>query len=300
MDETQCRRALAEAFPDLAVASVAFEGEGWDYEIWSVNGHTLFRFPRRRDVAEQLENEVSLLRELTEALPVPVPNPRYYSEGCRSFKLPFMGYERVEGTPLSHAVLGSEERERAAREAGRFIGELHSFPRERAEEVGVRGYTPESWRQHYVDFHRRMHEYVYVLLPAEIQAAAETFWTQFLSDERMQRFEPVLIHGDLGPEHVLVDEGSGAVTGVIDFGDAAVADPALDLAGFEEPFRRLVLEQYGAAGDPDILVRAEYYRRIVPFHKVMFGAETGDRDMLRRGIEGIRHRLEIRVDKKHK
>jgi aminoglycoside phosphotransferase (APT) family kinase protein len=38
----------------------------------------------------------------------------------------------------------------------------------------------------------------------------------------------VLCHDDLGIEHVLAD-GDGAVTGVIDWSDAAVADPAGDL-----------------------------------------------------------------------
>lgn len=38
----------------------------------------------------------------------------------------------------------------------------------------------------------------------------------------------VLCHDDLGIEHVLVDD-AGAVTGVIDWSDAAVADPAGDL-----------------------------------------------------------------------
>jgi aminoglycoside phosphotransferase (APT) family kinase protein len=35
-----------------------------------------------------------------------------------------------------------------------------------------------------------------------------------------------LIHGDLGAEHVFVD--AGRITGVIDWGDAAIGDPAVD------------------------------------------------------------------------
>ena len=36
----------------------------------------------------------------------------------------------------------------------------------------------------------------------------------------------MLIHGDLGAEHVFVD--AGRITGVIDWGDAAIGDPGLD------------------------------------------------------------------------
>ncbi|MFC6847283.1 phosphotransferase [Streptomyces caelestis] len=37
-----------------------------------------------------------------------------------------------------------------------------------------------------------------------------------------------LVHGDLGPGHLLAQDG--ALTGVIDFGDAHIGDPAVDLA----------------------------------------------------------------------
>ena len=40
--------------------------------------------------------------------------------------------------------------------------------------------------------------------------------------------DPRLVHGDLGLDHIRVTEDD--VTGVIDWGDSCVGDPALDLA----------------------------------------------------------------------
>ena len=42
---------------------------------------------------------------------------------------------------------------------------------------------------------------------------------------------PVLVHSELAPAHVLVDDvdGAPAITGVIDFGDAVVAPAGLEL-----------------------------------------------------------------------
>jgi Ser/Thr protein kinase RdoA (MazF antagonist) len=57
----------------------------------------------------------------------------------------------------------------------------------------------------------------------------------------------VLSHGDLHARHVLVHEGR--CSGVIDWGDVCLADPALDLslayAGFEGPARAALLNEYG-------------------------------------------------------
>ena len=42
---------------------------------------------------------------------------------------------------------------------------------------------------------------------------------------------PVLVHNDVSAEHILLDEAARAITGVIDWGDVAIGDPAVDLAG---------------------------------------------------------------------
>jgi len=59
----------------------------------------------------------------------------------------------------------------------------------------------------------------------------------------------VLCHGDLKPAHVLVDEGG--IRGVIDWGDAVVADPVWDIARFAQRLdaRSLALLLEGYAPD---------------------------------------------------
>jgi aminoglycoside phosphotransferase (APT) family kinase protein len=51
-------------------------------------------------------------------------------------------------------------------------------------------------------------------------------------------FPRVFSHNDLGSEHVLID--AGTVTGVIDWGDAAIVDPAYDFG--------LLLRDLGSGG----------------------------------------------------
>ncbi|OAQ99544.1 hypothetical protein LLEC1_04799 [Akanthomyces lecanii] len=43
--------------------------------------------------------------------------------------------------------------------------------------------------------------------------------------------EPVLLHADLKGEHIFVDPETGRLTGVIDWSDACVGDPAVDIRG---------------------------------------------------------------------
>ena len=71
--------------------------------------------------------------------------------------------------------------------------------------------------------------------------------------------EPVLVHGDLHIRHVLVADGRTAprASGVIDWGDTGLGDPAMDLAigfmAFAGPVRQAFLDAYGPADDERLL-----------------------------------------------
>ena len=72
----------------------------------------------------------------------------------------------------------------------------------------------------------------------------------------------VLIHG-LGAEHVLVD--AGHITGVIDWGDAVIGDPALDRG-------RLLRDLGPLAGGGE---RARLYAVCTALEDLAFGLEAG-------------------------
>ena len=86
----------------------------------------------------------------------------------------------------------------------------------------------------------------------------------------------VLAHADLGAEHILEDEGH--LTGVIDWTDAAVTDPALDFArlyrDFGPAFLHEALAVYGGAS-PEFLTRIEFFARCAAVEDLAFGQASG-------------------------
>jgi aminoglycoside phosphotransferase (APT) family kinase protein len=85
----------------------------------------------------------------------------------------------------------------------------------------------------------------------------------------------VLLHDDLGGEHVLLDPEDGTVAAVIDWADASVGDPALDYAGLVgwlgEDFARRALDAASIAYDEDDLVRARFFATAVAIHSIALG-----------------------------
>ena len=84
---------------------------------------------------------------------------------------------------------------------------------------------------------------------------------------------------DLGTEHVLVAEGGSAVTGVIDWTDAAIADPARDLALIyrdlgPEVFELTLAHYDGGRFDEADRERAVFYARCKLLEDVAYGLSS--------------------------
>ena len=101
----------------------------------------------------------------------------------------------------------------------------------------------------------------------------------------------VLCHADLVPEHVLVRDG--AVAGIIDWGDARVTDPAIDLAwplhGTNRAFADAVRTAYGTPDDVEHRSRAWW--ALVPWFDVHRDVFLGDDAALAGDLDTLTERL---------
>lgn len=84
-------------------------------------------------------------------------------------------------------------------------------------------------------------------------------------------------HNDLGAEHLLADQKTGIITGAIDWADAAVTDPARDLAMIYRDLGPRVfdrtLAQYGG-GSTAPTERSAFYARCKLLEDLAYGSST--------------------------
>jgi aminoglycoside phosphotransferase (APT) family kinase protein len=269
---------LRTRFPALDVRDVRIIEDGWDSLVLDVDGEWIFRFPRRPEVEQWMEREIALLPELAGTLPVAVPHFELVARNG----VVCVGYRKLAGVPAS-ANIG----ERAGEDLGRFLSALHRFPVERARTLGVSYFDPAAWRERFgglcEDFRRR----VFPLLRSDERRRAESVFGRVPELD----FVPVLLHADLGPEHVLCR--NGRVVGVIDWSDARVGDAALDFAwclnGTPSETADAVARTYRV--DADARERSLLYHRLGPWYEVVYGLETGQDRFVASGVEGVRARL---------
>lgn len=281
---------ITRCFPEVAVHSIEYLDDGWDFAAYLVNRELIFRFPRRPECARRLLFEMRLLPKLCPTIRLAVPDLKYAWPGDPPDR-PFEGYPLIPGIQLSDDLYRSIRRpkleERLARQIGEFNSDLHCFPAARAAELGAPVMEPLAE----FNFYTRLKREVFPLLSTEERAWTQALYTAFLADERHFQFTPTLIHGDLSGDHILYDPQSQMITGVIDFTDCSIGDPAYDFAGlmsYGRDFVRRAMAVYAHRTDETFLERARFYHCRGPFCEIMGGLELWNPRYIEMGLEDLR------------
>ncbi len=302
MDVQHTRRVIETCFPQFCISHVAFLAEGWGSVAWEINGTHVFRFAKRPAVLPGLLKEMRLLPLLGPSLPLEIPHFEYTWTGGCGYEGIFVGYRKIPGRSLTAELwAGATEQvlledgsgsSPLARQIGEFLSALHCFPLGRAVTAGIPDCRGLLWRTRYRDLYRTVREQVFPLLSPSEQSEIATGWQGFLEDDTNFRFAPALIHGDLAAEHILFDPRRGCITGVIDWEDALIGDPALDFTGLLAELGSgavaQVLAAYDGPADSALVTRAGFYVTLAPFYEVLFGLETGLSEHVSGGLRSVR------------
>lgn len=286
---------LRAAFPELRVKRYERAGEGYDSVALLVNGEDIFRFAKRPDVAVRQAREATLLPLLVDRLPLAVPRYTHVWADPAWPGARIVGYRLIPGEQLFPDRARPEHRETQAAQLGAFLSALHGIPTDEARRAGALGGDAESWRTEYRDFFEVAREHMLPLFDIHERAAIEAFWRGFLEDDGHFAFAPALVHRDLNTEHILFDPATGRLTGVIDWGDASIGDPAIDFTAIRrelgEDFCRQTLAAYCLPRDASFVSRMDFYNRMIPFHEIRFGQVDGSPEHVEQGLAMARHQL---------
>ncbi len=252
IDERLARAVVAQQFPELAGLPVRVFDAGWDNLVVAVGDAWLFRFVHREIALPGARHELAVLRHLADRFEVPIPHPRWLGSPTAEVPWPFWGARALPGVELARAGVEDAARGAVARAAGTLLRALHApdLARETTAALARDGLTLRA------DPNRRADP---TTVTARARAALADLGDPALTADAegvlaaVERLPPpgpeasVLVHGDLHVRHLLVADGR--LTGVIDWGDVALADPCVDLmaayGAFDGAARAAFLDAYG-------------------------------------------------------
>lgn len=287
IDATVARSAIAEQFPHLAAGEIVPYGEGWDNAAFLVDDRYVFRFPRRRVAVALIETELRALPTLARRLPLPVPLPRFAGVPGEAFPWPFAGYERLNGEALVHVRLREAAHGPLAVALGGFLRTLHAVAPEALPPIAGDTIGRLAHARLLPLLTRRLNELSEAGLVGDPSPALVAF--ELLAPGAPRRDRLCVVHGDLYARHVLVDDAQRA-SGVIDWGDLHLGDPAIDLSVafslFPREFREPFVRAYGHIDERTwelARYRAIYSSALVAH----YGYKIGDSQIARAGLDGL-------------
>ncbi|WP_008308743.1 macrolide 2'-phosphotransferase [Leptolyngbya sp. PCC 6406] len=260
----------------LALDSLQINESGLDFQVAIVRSNDgaswLLRIPRRPDVLASAQREQTVLTLAQPHLPVPVPDWQIHTDEMIAYPLlpgqpagtidpELQAYRwEIDAQNLPTAYLQS---------LGHALAALHGIQHPIVAEAGLETPAIAAIRAAWSE---RM---VRVKAAYSVNPQLWNRWQRWLDNEALWPENTALIHGDLHPGHILID-GQGQVTGLIDWTEARVTDPASDFAAHYRIFGRNSLEtllhHYGQSGGTLWPAMADH---IVEYNSV-FGVEVAE------------------------
>ena len=259
--------ALAsDAVPGLVIKkATALSGDGtgnFDAAVITdeAGEHYIVRMPNSPAAGTELELELKVIKSLSSfgarlgfEVPKPIGETRD-SVGNRVMIFKFVYGTKVDATRVAPASNLSLSISRA-------IAGIHSLPLELVQSAGLPEFSPAE------NIRARVAELDRAAQTGKVPAVLLSRWEQALEDVSLFRYQPTVIHGALSGDAMLEQDHS--ISGVIDWKNLQINDPALDFAwlipaGDHELLDAVLLNyQLARSGsDSNIALRATLYSEL--------------------------------------
>ncbi len=271
------------------------------YNVFTVKDEYIFRIPdrtlRNQKGIQLIKREVEVLQFLNSNMSMSIPEPKFtnYDE-----KTPMMAYKKLPGISLSRCINELEETclETIARDVGTFLTQLHSknlleksVGLFKLNDLDFLSYYRNVWEKEY----REVKQLAWTSLSNQQRNWLDSLYNSFFSKIQGYTFDPTIIHGDFDTSNILVNPETCELSGIIDFEEASIFDPAADFLFFREGklFLDVIMDFYEGEIDETFHERMQFLfsRACVPY--MIYGVKNNLPSLVDAGLELLSDRMKF-------
>lgn len=275
---------IKKTFPDVLEDQIKVFDDGWDYLVLVINGQNAFRFPRTKGerYLQRLSTETNFLKQFYSKSPLLVPKLELQKDELEGR---YVTYDFIPGVQFSRDLAKTFNKKsllEIAQKLGNFLTVLHSFPAEAAKNLGIEEKDPVAeWKNNLEEIKNE----VFPQISLKEQKWITKLYEDFLALIQTNPFTARVIHFDIAPEHVIVDTDTQKLSGIIDFGDTEIADPALDfsvLYEYGDEFLQEVYKYYQLPKDNSFELRRKFYHNRLVIIYLKHSLKIKDQERIKR------------------
>ena len=243
---------LARRHVPEARAVIGVDESGGEARTYAINDSVILKVQRPQQLRPRtsLEKEVFFLKQLEQSPNTSVP--RVLGYGREGGLIEYTVLTRMPGKAMRHVSLDENGRTQVLIELGKTLRRIHRLPQELFQRSGL---FPEDGSSEIV---RARFSHYFTSMVERIRTQDRP-WTLDRTPEQVGELalallpaaeERVALHSNPGPEHTFVHPDTGTYSGLIDFGDAFISYPALDLRRRAGPQDREAIMRGYTAEEP--------------------------------------------------
>jgi Ser/Thr protein kinase RdoA (MazF antagonist) len=239
--------AIARKFVPGDKSVTGIDESGGEARTYSIDQDSVLKVqrPHRLRPRTNLEKEVFFLSQL--AIDQRISVPKVLGYGREEPNIEYILMSRMLGQPFRRLRLEGEARNKALHALGQTLALIHQFDQTTFSKSKL-----FLGDQTFEDFKARLTELFNETMPLIEKRIAERVldWQLKISPKQLAQEvianlpnseERVVLHSNPGPEHTFINPTNSTFAGLIDFGDAYISHPALDLRRWSFPEDRAAL-----------------------------------------------------------
>lgn len=279
---------LKKVYLNLDVQTAYVNDIGQNNDVLIVNENIVFRFPKYKEGIVKLIAETKLLEKIQNYVSLSIPFPSYQHFQPMEPGKVFSGYHKINGEPFWNTIfhqLSEEDQSTSAVQLADFLKELHSIPVAEVSPV-LKGNTADVYSE-IENLYFQLKEKLFAYMTKSARQDISQSFEAYLSDSSHFTFQPCLIHGDFGMTNILYNGEEKRISGVIDFGEAGIGDPAYDFAGLLSSYGSHFLAGFSSLypNFEQVMERMNFYRSTFALQEALFGLRNNDRKAFEQGIK---------------
>lgn len=259
------------------------------YNVYEVDDY-IFRIPDRTLFNEKggklIVDEIQKLNFLRKNLHTPIPEPIFVSDDNRK---PLVGYKKIEGISIDRLWLDLDDKQKIiiAKSTGLFLTELHSpmLLQKAIKELSIEPIAREEIKEIFMNLYKKTRKKIYPLLAEHLRNSLDIVFFDFLEDFTNYNFNLCITHQDFDTSNILINPNTYEITGIIDFEDMGIGDPAYDLIFLRQgkTFFETLLNNYTRQKDKYLQKRILFYFRRSGIPYLLYGIDHNIPEMISYG-----------------